>query len=144
MRIANVPARRERALEHRERLASRARREDRDRSPGGRLTMQWLRERCVVHPTENDPRDRVPEREREQHEQDRLSDVAGAEPPVGETKHCGNADTCKGGNENAVSRADCGSLTVPPESRVAQRRSARRRAAATKVYVPVSPTVVNR
>jgi hypothetical protein len=104
--------------------------------------MRGLREPDIVDPPERDARHRVPEREREEDEQHGLADVILAKPPVGETEHGGEPDAGERGDDDPIACADWRRLAMPPESGVGQRASARRRAAATKVYVSCAPTVV--
>jgi hypothetical protein len=63
VRIANASTRLKRTIEHRQRLARCAGREDRDSPTRRRDAMFGLGERRVVDPAEDNARDRIPERE---------------------------------------------------------------------------------
>jgi hypothetical protein len=131
--IAHASTRVQRTLEHGGRFARRARREDGDAEIRRRRAVLRLRERRIVDPAKNDSPYRVPERQRQKDEQDRLADVVGAKPPVREPTDRRDPDTCESRDEDAVTRADRSGGAMSPETGVDQWTSARRRAAATKV-----------
>ena len=76
--------------------------------------MDGALDRKVVHPADDDPADAVPEREREQAEEQRVEDVRATEPPVPKTNDRDAAGCRERDQHHAVGEPNVGGRTMPP------------------------------
>jgi hypothetical protein len=63
-------------------------------------------DREVIHPADDDPDHTIPERHRQYGEENRIRDMFRPEPPVEETKRCGDTRSCKDREYDPVDAAN--------------------------------------